>query len=95
MGHCIHANKIGSGYVYRIWSTTSDSYVTDEMTEGQVREHNLKEAIEDAIESYESGVEARFNRAHKTGTSALNDSRPTDKWGEWEDPDDIEEEETA
>lgn len=94
MGQVIHANKTRSGYVYRIWNTSSDSYVTDEMTEGQIREYNLKEAIEDAIESYESGVEARFDRAHKTGTSAFNDSRPTDKWGEWESDADEEDEET-
>lgn len=84
MGTMIHAKKTEDrGFLYRLWSTTVDSYYTPEMTlEQMVRwvvEYGLKRHLDDV------GMRLvdRFKRANENGTSAHDSRRsPNDDWDE-------------
>lgn len=39
--HLIHSKLTSNGMRFRIWSTGSDSYITEEMTETEAREWTL------------------------------------------------------
>jgi len=70
MSHVIHARKIKKRILFRIWSTVSDSYLTEEMTEKELREYTLVDAVKKAIELYLREIDDRVQRACETGTSS-------------------------
>lgn len=49
MGRTIHAKATETGHVFRLWSTTSDTYVTPEMTKEQLVRYMVEDAIEEAV----------------------------------------------
>jgi hypothetical protein len=83
MGHFIHSRKVGEERRFRIWSSNSDSYISNEMTEAELREQELKDAVCLAIEQYFREIDGRINRAIEYGTSSLmGDTRDVD--GPWD-----------
>lgn len=79
MSHVVHAIKCSEGFVYRIWSTTTDSYITPELNEVNAREFELDYAASSARESAERHWPMRVGRAQRTGTSGLG-ARTLDRW---------------
>ena len=77
MAHEIHARKTGEDEVrFRVWSTGSDSYITNEMTEAEVREWTLKVAVCNAIEQHLRDIDSRIQRTITNGTSShIGDTR--------------------
>lgn len=69
MGFLIHARKTAKNVRYRIWSTFTDSYCTEEMTEKQLRAWTRRDAIERALREYEREFPDRLERATTYGTS--------------------------
>ena len=69
MARLIHARNTENGLRFKIWSTGSDSYITEEMTEKEVREWTLKEAVCQAIEQHSLEIDDRIERTSKNGTS--------------------------
>ncbi|MEK9158721.1 MAG: hypothetical protein AAB673_01860 [Patescibacteria group bacterium] len=82
MAHMIHARKTGDNIRFRVWSTSSDSYITMEMTETELREWTLKVAVCDAIQQYLDEIDGRVQRTIQNGTSSLmGDARDlNDPW---------------
>jgi hypothetical protein len=70
MAHEIHAIKRDEGFLFRLWSTETDTYISDEMTESETREHLLKEAVCNAISEFNQGINGRIERATTKGTSS-------------------------
>lgn len=72
MGQNIHARKTEQNELrFRVWSTISDSYITEEMTEAEVREWTLKVAVCNAIEEHLREIDNRIQRTTTNGTSSL------------------------
>ncbi len=69
--------------VFRIWSTVTDSYITNELNEWQLREKLCFEAIRLATEQFERDFPLRVERAKSNGTSSLV-SDNQDLNGPWE-----------
>lgn len=72
MAKQIRAIKTEQGLRFRIWSTISDSYITDELSEEEVREETLIMAITKAIQEHNREIDVRIKRASTSGTSAIN-----------------------
>ncbi len=70
MGQIIHARKTAKNTRYRVWSTISDSYLTKELTEKQLRNWTLAEALGQARREHEREFPERLERANATGTSS-------------------------
>ncbi len=83
MANEIHAIKRGEEFRFRLWSTNSDSYISDEMTESEVREHLLKAAVCEAISEFNRNIDGRIARATTKGTSSrIGGPRDIKKWGQ-------------
>lgn len=80
MGHVIHRR----GTRYRLWSTYTDTYITEPMTRGQMAKYITREAtqeLQDRISRIGRETEERMERAAKRGTSSLmGGPRDTTKW---------------
>lgn len=70
MSHVIHARRIKKKMLFRIWSTVSDSYLTEEMTEKELREYILADDVNKAIELYFREIDDRVQRVREKGTSS-------------------------
>ena len=71
MSNVIHSQKnVAGGVQFRIWSTNTDRYLTDEMDEKELREWLLKEALCEAVTSHLREVDLRLKRAIIFGTSS-------------------------
>jgi hypothetical protein len=77
MTYITHAkeNENTKTIVFRIWSTLTKSYVTDEMTEKQVRQWWWKKIIRDAIVSYHEKIDAYMRGAKTNGTSDITEGQ--------------------
>lgn len=84
MANEIHAIKRGEEFMFRLWSTETDSYISDEMNESEMREHLLKVTVCEAISEFNRNIDNRFERATTKGTSSRI-GRPRDL-EEWEKP---------
>jgi hypothetical protein len=85
MGKVIHARKTEKDELqFRVWSTNTDSYITEEMTEAELREWTLKKAVCDAIEQHLREIDSRIQRTTENGTSSrIGDTRViTAPWDE-------------
>lgn len=72
MAQMIHARKIQNDeFRFRVWSTCSDSYISEEMTETELREWILKEVVCNAIEQHLRKIDERIQRTRERGTSSL------------------------
>jgi len=72
MAQMIHARKTENGeFRFRLWSTVTDSYISEEMTETEVREWTLKEAVCAVIEQHCHDIDNRIQRTREKGTSSL------------------------
>jgi hypothetical protein len=72
MGQVIHARKTGKDELqFRVWSTESNSYISAEMTEAELREWTLKVAVCNAIEQHLREIDSRIQRTTENGTSSL------------------------
>jgi len=83
MGYVIHARKAEGGEIrFRIWSTSTDTYVSEELTEAEVRLWTLQDEVLRAIEEHQREIGKRIGRALVKGTSSLHtDTRNLD--GPW------------
>lgn len=70
MATLIHARHRKGQIRYRLWSTTTDSYLTTEMSEYVLRKWLYGDALQNAIRD----ADQRIQRASKTGTSSLMDA---------------------
>lgn len=85
MAHIIHARNRDGGIRFRIWSTICDAYLSDPLTEEELRAKLRQAAIEQAIEEFERTIDARIEHAKRNGTSSLIlFGEPTDLNGPWE-----------
>jgi len=77
MAQEIHARKTEENEVrFRVWSTIADGYLTEEMTEAEVREWTLKSAVCNAIEQHLRDVDSCIQRTITNGTSSrIGDTR--------------------
>ena len=78
MGHVIHARVLEDDndiYVFRIWSTVVDAYLTVEMNEEELNMFLLKSAIDQAIDSSMGPQnQRRIDVAKEQGTSGFADA---------------------
>jgi hypothetical protein len=75
MGILIHAQKTDGEILFRLWSTETDSYVTKEITENELRRELLIRALIEAVNTYFLGIDERIQRTSKKGTSSQEDTR--------------------
>lgn len=72
MAHQIHARKTKENETrFRLWSPIVEGYVSEELTETQLRDWILKEMVCDAIERHSNEIGPRIQRALENGTSAV------------------------
>ena len=76
MGLVIHTRNVNS-LKFRMWCTSSDSYVTEEMNEIELRYYLMIERLENMVKE----DNARVQRAKDKGTSMMGDNR--DLSGPW------------
>ena len=84
MIHC-RLGKDAKSYVYRMWSTIADGYLTEEMTREELMEYLLRAKIEDAMNLiFSTETRDRIERARKNGTSDRlgNSVSLTSEWEE-------------
>jgi hypothetical protein len=80
----IHARKRAGETVFRMWGTVSDRYLTNEMTEKELRAYLLEEAVVNAFREHLRLVDNRIDQTIKNGTSSmLEDSVSLDE--PWEE----------
>jgi hypothetical protein len=72
----IDARYIDGKYVFRLWSTIVDAYLTNELSEDEVRRALKQEYIRAAADSCVYDTEGRLGRAKRQGTSDLVGERP-------------------
>ncbi len=84
MGYEIHSRTTESNeWMYRIWSTGVDDYISEPMTEQETMEWLLTEALRKVAQDHYSGqIAERFEQARIRGTSSYLDTRNTDSWDE-------------
>ena len=86
MGQLIHAQKVdGKEAKFKIWSDNSDKYISEELSEAELRKWALENAIRNAVEQCLREVgefEQRVERTLKNGTSFMGDTR--DLTGPWD-----------
>jgi len=91
MGLVIHARRSPENTIlYRLWSTISDAYATDVLTEEELREALLEDAKHRAQRMIDEAVHEanyRIERANTYGTServfAIDDLLPSKINGPW------------
>lgn len=88
MGLVIHHRMKDGEKKYRLWSTVVDEYVTGELTEEEVAEVVMKDALERTKFTVELEMPRRFKMAHAKGTSSYVESAmPVDgPWKIWPPP---------
>jgi hypothetical protein len=83
MAQIIHAKKDRrtKKFVFRIWDTVSNLYLTEELSEKKLRKLLGEEAIKEVMAQYSANIDARIKRARNTGTSMVGGiSREIGKW---------------
>ena len=66
----IHCRIIDGVEKFRIWSTICDEYMSEEMTEEEVKEWLLDEALRSAKDQFEREFPQRMARAKFKGSSS-------------------------
>lgn len=66
----IHCKQRSGVPVYRVFSNTSDSYVTEEVTEAEVRAYTLKQRLLNVIDAHACDIEIGLELARTRGTSS-------------------------
>ena len=69
MSQYIDARNTRYGIRFRIFSTITDTYITGVLTEGEMRDQLLFNAIENALDDYTSSIDRRINNAQTKGSS--------------------------
>jgi hypothetical protein len=69
MGQLIDVRQTPDGLRFRIYSTSSDSYVTQEMTKEEMSNHLLVQRFLGAARNYKDYELPAMEEAEKTGTS--------------------------
>ena len=82
MGTEVHAQKTEAGFSFRIWSNSSDMYLSEPMDEAQLRELLRKQAVREALRDYYSEIDGRIERASTKGTSVFDEERDVE--GDWD-----------
>ena len=75
MAHLIHAKQTPEGMRFRVWSSSVDAYLTGEMSEEEISEWMLGEAVRAATEKHKMEFPLRIARASQNGTSCLLGSK--------------------
>jgi hypothetical protein len=85
MMHIIHARRTVSGeFRFRIWSNVVCSYISNEMTEAEVRVWTLRDAVDQAITEHSRAIDATIQRTIQNGTSSLLDNNLRDLNASWD-----------
>ena len=71
MPNMIHARRVKGRIRYRIWSTVTDSYITEELTKQELKEYLQEEAVQEALAKVQRDFKQRIARAIQNGTSGL------------------------
>ena len=85
MGQVIHARERDGKTMLRLFSENSNTYVTGEITEEELRAQLLFDALWEALDEFDRGIGQRIKRAIETGTSSMvyeESKKPTDPWKE-------------
>jgi hypothetical protein len=91
MKRIIHARKNATGeFKFRIWSY--GCYVTDEMTEPELRRWELKNNLQNTITSYYEDIDFLVKRVIEKGTSSLLDES-CDLFSQWDEEEEHKENE--
>ena len=80
MSHIIHTRKCGDDVKFRVWSTNTDSYVTEELNEQELREVELNFELERTVAGYFREIDIRIERAIRNGTSSRHTTRQNLNW---------------
>ena len=86
MGNVIHTRKKQKcldrteDTTFRVWSTITDSYVTEELREKELRETVLSMMLEQTVATYFREIGERIELATRNGTSARHETRQTLDW---------------
>lgn len=83
MARVIHARRVGTETRFRLWSTITDSYVSEELNEEGLRAWLLQEATCEAIRDCLREMPNRIKRASESGTSSMMDDA-RDVNGPWD-----------
>jgi hypothetical protein len=70
----IHCRQKEGKTVFRLWSTISDQYVTEDLTEEEVDRTIIQNEVSETIERCFRENPERINRAKKKGTSSMVDN---------------------
>jgi hypothetical protein len=82
MAWVIHCRTKGNRTRYRLWSTIVDAYVTEELSEEEVKREILEEEVREVTERVQRETPARIENAKRTGTSSDMED-PHDLYGPW------------
>ncbi|MCK5320387.1 hypothetical protein KAJ61_03290 [Candidatus Parcubacteria bacterium] len=74
MPRYVDARKTVNGIRFRIFSTITDTYVTDDLTEEEMRDQLLFNKMVDALHDYEYNTQQRIDRAITNGTSEFGEN---------------------
>lgn len=82
MSHVIHARTVNGRTLFRVWSTITDSYLTEPLSEEDVKEWERQDAIAWAVYTHELKIGQRIEDAKRRGTSSpLEPDKPlTARW---------------
>jgi hypothetical protein len=73
MNAVIHCRKRNGKTVFRLWNQSSDSYITPEVSEDELKYWLMKEEVREVMERVFLETPARIERARKKGTSSERD----------------------
>jgi len=85
MSQQIHARQTEEGMRFKVWSTITDSYYTDEMTEKELREYLLLDTVVETIRQHLRGIDDRIQRTCEKGTSSLIMEDTRELNGPWDE----------
>jgi hypothetical protein len=71
VGKSVHARRIDGGVRYRVWGSTVDAYLTDPMTEPELRAWLLEAALDDVHRSHARRADQLVDTANVHGSSGL------------------------
>lgn len=83
MGLLIHARERHGRLIFRLFSTNTDTYTTNELNEKKLRELLLLNALWNELDRFDEEIGERIERAMKNGTSSATESKNrkmTDPW---------------
>lgn len=85
MGISIHARRVDGRILFRIWHTGGDTYVTDPLSEENLRDELLFRDIDRVLGAYESTINEAVAQAKARGVSSIFEEGPVSLDSPWKE----------